>query len=149
MVSDLHPSSATTERRRFLALAKRGAGDYLKFLAVASRLLISVKELALRSRYRRQLWSILRARGLEPQILLIYAIKIAMHYYYAAITKALGEADRADGVMPDAMRSFSRAEHVGSGGRPQLGDAGAEQIVDVDDADRAPVLDHEQCCDAR
>ena len=112
MVSDLHPSSATTERRRFLALAKRGAGDYLKFLAVASRLLISVKELALRSRYRRQLWSILRARELEPQILLIYAIKIAMHYYYAAITKALGEADRADGVMPDAMRSFSRAEHV-------------------------------------
>jgi hypothetical protein len=80
---------------------------------------------------------------------LIYAIKIAMHHYYAAITKALGEANRADGVMPDAMRSFSRAEHVGSGGRPQLGDAGVEQIVDVDDADRAPVLDHEQCCDAR
>jgi hypothetical protein len=40
---------------------------------------------------------------------LIYAIKIAMHYHYAAITKALGEADRGDGVMPDAIRSFSRA----------------------------------------
>jgi radical SAM superfamily enzyme YgiQ (UPF0313 family) len=52
---------------------------------------------------------ILHARGLEPQILLIYAIKIAMHYHYAAITKTLCEADRGDGVMPDAIRSFSRA----------------------------------------
>ena len=83
-------------RRHRLAWARRGAGDYLKFLAVALRLLISVKDPALRSRYRRQLWRILHARGAEPQILLIYA-------------KALGEADRGDGVMPDAIRSFSRA----------------------------------------
>ena len=96
-------------RRHRLAWARRGAGDYLKFLAVALRLLISVKDPALRSRYRRQLWRILHARGAEPQILLIYAIKIAMHYHYTAITKALGEADRGDGVMPDAIRSFSRA----------------------------------------
>jgi hypothetical protein len=47
--------------------------------------------------------------GAEPHILLIYAIKIAMHYNCASITEALGEADRGDGVMPDAMRSFSRA----------------------------------------
>ena len=60
--------------------------------------------------HRRQLWRILRARGAEPHILLIYAIKIAMHYHYAAITRALSEADRAGGVVPDAMRSFSRAE---------------------------------------
>jgi radical SAM superfamily enzyme YgiQ (UPF0313 family) len=96
-------------RRHRLAWARRGAGDYLKFLAVALRLLISVKDPALRSRYRRQLWRILHARGAEPQILLIYAIKIAMHYHCTAITKALGEADRGDGVMPDAIRSFSRA----------------------------------------
>ena len=91
-------------------MRRRGAGDYLKFLAVASRILISVKDRALRSRYRQLLWHILRARGTEPHILLIYAIKIAMHYHYAALTEALGEADRAGGVMPDAMRSFSRAE---------------------------------------
>jgi radical SAM superfamily enzyme YgiQ (UPF0313 family) len=97
-------------RRHRLARVRRGAGDYVKFLAVALRLLISVKDPALRSRYRQQLWRILRARGAEPHILLIYAIKIAMHYHYAAITTALSEADRAGGVMPDAMRSFSRAE---------------------------------------
>src|SRR5262245_28978687 len=56
-------------RRHRLAQARRGAADYLKFLAVASRLLISVKDPALRSRYRQQLWRILRAR--EPHILLI------------------------------------------------------------------------------
>ena len=33
--------------------------------------------------------------------------------------------------------------------RTVLDDAGAEQVVDVDDADRAAVLDHEQSGDAR
>jgi hypothetical protein len=41
-------------RRHRLVRARRGAGDYLKFLAVASRLLINVKDPTLRSRYRRQ-----------------------------------------------------------------------------------------------
>jgi len=54
------PQQCEYWRRHRLAQARRGAADYLKFLAVASRLLISVKDPALRSRYRRQLWRILR-----------------------------------------------------------------------------------------
>jgi Domain of unknown function (DUF4070)/Radical SAM superfamily len=44
---------------------------------------------------------------------------------------------------------LSRRARQGSGGRRVLGDAGAEEIVDVDDADRAPILHHEQSRDAR
>jgi radical SAM superfamily enzyme YgiQ (UPF0313 family) len=102
------PQQQAYWRRHRLAWAKRGIGDYLKFAALALRLLTGVKDAKLRARYRRQLGRIVRARGSEPQILLIYVIKIAMQYHYAEITRALAGIDR--GTMPDAVRSFSRAE---------------------------------------
>jgi len=67
-----------------------------------------VKDDTLRSRYRQQLSRIIGARGFEPHILFIYAIKVAMHYHFAAIAHALAQVEDANGSMPDAGRSFSR-----------------------------------------
>jgi hypothetical protein len=90
-----------------LAWAKRCAGNYAKFLVLTSRLLRRVEDPALSARYRRQLGLIVRARALEPHILFIYAIKIAMHFHYASIVKAL--SDSGDGrAIPKAAISFSR-----------------------------------------
>ena len=96
-------------RRHRLAWAKRGAGNYPNFRLSPYAFSSSVKDRALRSRYRRQLWRVFHARWREPHILLIYAIKIAMHYHYAAITRRLARRIEATVSMPDAIRSFSRA----------------------------------------
>jgi len=90
------------------ARAKLAFGNYAKFSGLAWRLLRGVKDEALRSRYRQQLFRILRARGLEPHILFVYAIKVALHYHYAAITQALAQVGEERGAVPDAVRSFSR-----------------------------------------
>ena len=74
-------------------------------LVVAFRLLRSVADGELRARYRRQLARVLRSRWREPHILFIYALKIAMHYHYAALTRALAEVETGS---PNAGRSFSR-----------------------------------------
>jgi hypothetical protein len=68
-----------------------------------------VDSVALKHKYRRQLARIVRARGFEPHILFVYAIKVAMHYYYAAITSALAKVDAESGVMPDAALILTRA----------------------------------------
>ena len=91
------------------AWTKRLMGNYLKFIVVAGRLLRFVKDDTLRSRYRQQLSRIICARGFEPHILFIYAIKVAMHYHFAAIAHALAQVEDANGSLPDAGRSFSRA----------------------------------------
>jgi hypothetical protein len=57
------------------------------------------------ARYGRQLVRVLRARWREPHILFIYAIKIAMHNHYAALTRALAQVETGS---PNAGRSFSR-----------------------------------------
>ena len=98
-------------RRHPWAWAKRAAGNYVKFAVVASRLLSRVKDRDLRARYRHQLGRILRHRAWEPHILFIYTLKIAMHFHYAALVRALGVRD-ASGAMPDAGRSFSRAKRA-------------------------------------
>ncbi len=90
------------------AWAKRSFWNYVRFTVLASRLLRLVEDETLRRRYRRQLWRVLRARWHEPHILFIYTIKVAMHYHYAALTRALAAAGGGD--MPDAGRSFSRAK---------------------------------------
>jgi radical SAM superfamily enzyme YgiQ (UPF0313 family) len=90
------------------AWAKRSFLNYCRFLVVGSRLLWSVPDVALRRRYRQQLMRVLRARWLEPHILFIYALRIAMHYHYAAITRALAPTKDGGDLMPDAGRSFSR-----------------------------------------
>jgi hypothetical protein len=48
----------------------------------------------------------LRARWREPHILFVYSLKVATHYHYAAIARALAEAEQG-GDMPNAGRSFS------------------------------------------
>jgi radical SAM superfamily enzyme YgiQ (UPF0313 family) len=91
------------------AWAKRCFWNYVKFGVLASRLTSRLSDESLRSRYRRQLWRVLRARWREPHILFTYAIKVASHYHYAALARAL-VADDGSGAMPDAGRSFSRAK---------------------------------------
>jgi radical SAM superfamily enzyme YgiQ (UPF0313 family) len=87
------------------AWAKRCFLNYCRFLVVAFRLLRSVADGGLRSRYRRQLARVLHVRWREPHILFIYALKIAMHYHYAALTRALAQVETGS---PNAGRSFSR-----------------------------------------
>jgi hypothetical protein len=102
----LHQLPYWTEYR--WAWAKRCFFNYVKFGVLASRLLSLVKDGALRSRYRQQLARVLRARWREPHILFVYALKVATHYHYAAITRALSQAEGERGTMPNAGRSFSR-----------------------------------------
>ncbi len=90
------------------AWTKRAMGNYLRFIIIAGRLLRSVEDDTLRSRYRQQFLRVVGARGLEPHILFIYAIKVAMHYHYAALARAMAQVDDGNGSMPNAGRSFSR-----------------------------------------
>jgi radical SAM superfamily enzyme YgiQ (UPF0313 family) len=93
-----------------LAWIKRSFFNYVKFGAVASRLLSVVKDGALRARYKQQLSRVVRQRWREPHILFIYTIKVAMHYHYSALAHELAQVDSKTGAMPDAGRSFSRAK---------------------------------------
>ena len=89
---------------------KRCFLNYCRFVVVAARLLRLVGDEALRARYRQQLLRVLRARWLEPHILFVYALKVATHYHYAAITRTLAQVDDGSGIMPNAGRSFSRVK---------------------------------------
>ncbi len=91
------------------AWAKRCFFNYAKFAVMASRLTSRLSGDGLRSRYRRQLWRVFRARWREPHILFTYAIKVASHYHYAELARAMTAHD-GSGAMPDAGRSFSRAK---------------------------------------
>jgi len=93
-----------------VAWGKRCLLNYVRFGVVASRLLSMVKDEGLRSRYKQQLLRMARLRWREPHILFVYAIKVAMHYHYAALTHAMAQRDESSGAMPDAGRSFSRAK---------------------------------------
>ena len=93
-----------------LAWVKRCALNYVRFGAVAARLLSVVEDEKLRSRYKQQLSRVVRKRWREPHILFVYTIKVAMHYHYSALAHALSQVDEKTGAMPDAGRSFSRAK---------------------------------------
>jgi hypothetical protein len=95
--------------RHHWAWVKRCFFNYVKFAAVASRLL-RLEDGVLRSRYRRQLLGVLRARWREPHILFIYALKVSFHYHFAAIARALQNVGETGGVMPTAGRPFSRVK---------------------------------------
>ena len=92
------------------AWAKRSFVNYCRFLVVTTRLLRLVADEGLRSRYRQQLLRVLRIRWREPHILFVYALKVATHYHYAAITRALAQIEDGSGVLPDAGLSFSRVK---------------------------------------
>ncbi len=91
------------------AWAKRCFWNYAKFAVIAFRLTSRLSDDDLRPRYRRQLWRVSRARWREPHILFTYAIKVASHYHYAQLARAMSVHD-GSGAMPDAGRSFSRAK---------------------------------------
>ena len=92
------------------AWAKRCFLNYCRFFGVTIRLLSFVADRALRLRYRRQLSRIFVARWHEPHILFTYALKVATHYHYAAIARALTDSQGDGAVMPNAGRSFSRVK---------------------------------------
>jgi radical SAM superfamily enzyme YgiQ (UPF0313 family) len=96
-------------RTHRLAWAKRCFLNYVRFVFVCARLLRFVADEALRARYRQQILRVLRARWREPHILFVYSLKVATHYHYAAIARALAEAEQG-GDMPNAGRSFSRVK---------------------------------------
>jgi hypothetical protein len=91
------------------AWVKRCFFNYIKFAFVASRLL-RLKDGTLGVRYRQQILRILRARWREPHILFIYALKVAFHYHFTSIARALTNVSETGGVMPTAGRSFSRVK---------------------------------------
>ena len=96
-------------RQNRRAWNKRMVTNYVKFAVLSARLLTQVEDRDLRRRYRAQLGRILARRPFEPHILFVYAIKIAMHYHYAAITQSMqGSHD-----VPNAARSFSRTHREG------------------------------------
>lgn len=95
-------------RRHRWTWLKYFAGDYIKFLVLTGRLMRSVDDEGLRAKYRQQLQRIVRERAFEPHILFNYAIKTAMHYHYASITRVLGCAGDNAREAADALRSFSR-----------------------------------------
>jgi radical SAM superfamily enzyme YgiQ (UPF0313 family) len=89
------------------AWVKRCFFNYVKFVAVASRLL-GLEDDAFRSIYRQQLVRVLRARWREPHILFIYALKMAFHYHFAAVTRALQKVCETNGAMSTAGQPFAR-----------------------------------------
>jgi radical SAM superfamily enzyme YgiQ (UPF0313 family) len=98
-------------KTRRWAWAKRYVGNYVKFAVLSSRLLRHVEDPALRAKYRQQLSRIVRARGFEPHILFIYAIKTAMHFHYDSIAKTMA-VPGANSDMPVTMRPFAPSTHT-------------------------------------
>ena len=88
------------------AWAKRCFLNYCRFAVVALRLLRFVDDAALRAEIQAAaLRRVIVARWREPHILFIYALKVATHYHYTALTRALAEVETGS---PNAGRSFSR-----------------------------------------
>jgi hypothetical protein len=104
-------------QRHRLAWAAQLLGDYVKFIVISMRLLRHVKDPVLRTTYRTQLARALRALWRNPHMLFVYAMKTALHFHYAAMTRDLGRAMIDDGAIPEAVRSFSRAMPAASGPR--------------------------------
>jgi hypothetical protein len=97
---------------RFARSAQLLSG-YLKFLLISLRLLRHVKDPALKSRYGQQLLRALRVLWCNPHMLFVYAMKTALHYHYASITRTLAHVDDDVGVLPDAVRYFYRSLDYG------------------------------------
>ncbi|MEM7191880.1 MAG: DUF4070 domain-containing protein, partial [Pseudomonadota bacterium] len=95
------------------AWAKRAAFNYVRFGVIASRLISSVKNTALRDRYRQQIARVVKKRWREPHILFIYALKTATHYHYAELVRSISQSDPETGAMSNAGRSFSRRRKEG------------------------------------
>jgi radical SAM superfamily enzyme YgiQ (UPF0313 family) len=99
-------------RRRRLAWAAQLLGAYLKFAVISVRLLRHVEDDVLKTTYRKQLRRAIGALWRNPHMLFVYAIKTAMHYHYAAMTRALTRVADDGDALPDGARSFSRAKLV-------------------------------------
>ena len=69
--------------------ARKRASRFVGFLYIVIKLMQYVPEPELRARYRKQLWKVLRARTFEPHVLFGYALKVAMHYHFSCLSKAM------------------------------------------------------------
>ncbi|MEG6507548.1 radical SAM protein [Methyloligella sp. 2.7D] len=98
--------------KRPFAYTKRATLNYIRFAVVAARLLRHVEDEELRARYKTQLMRIAKTRPLEPHILFVYALKVALHHHYAALTAQLSDVYEEGNVMPNAGRSFSRVRRA-------------------------------------
>ena len=121
------------------AWAKSCLENYIMFAVLAGRLIHRVEDQALKHRYRAQLLRAVRARMFEPQLLVTYAIKTAMHYHYAAIAKSL--SDSIGGPVPEAARSFSR-QRPGRPAASKVREAVRATIGDELISKRADTLPH-------
>jgi radical SAM superfamily enzyme YgiQ (UPF0313 family) len=88
-------------RRRYWAKhpwrgAWAGARAFVMAAAILARLLWHVEEAALRREYRRRLVPLLRVRR-EPEMLLVYAMKCAIHAHVHALTRSMTESEAAVG----------------------------------------------------
>ncbi|HLZ66788.1 MAG TPA: radical SAM protein [Aliidongia sp.] len=84
-------------RRRYWAThpwrrARAGAWASVQAAAILARLLWGVGEADLRREYRRRLMALLRVRR-EPEMLLVYAMKCAIHAHVHALTQAMGRGE--------------------------------------------------------
>ncbi len=82
-------------RRRYWAThpwrgTAAGIRAFVQAAAILARLLWQVEERALRREYRRRLIPLLRVRR-EPEMLLVYAMKCAIHAHVHALTRAMTE----------------------------------------------------------
>jgi radical SAM superfamily enzyme YgiQ (UPF0313 family) len=84
-------------RRRYWAThpwrrTQAGARAFVQAAAILARLLWHVEEAPLRREYRRRLIPLLRARR-EPEVLLVYAMKCAIHAHVHALTRAMARSE--------------------------------------------------------
>jgi hypothetical protein len=64
------------------------ARNFATFALVARRLMRDVPHQNLRTKYRRQLWKLIKTRA-DPAVLLAYAIKCAMHYHHYRMSQEM------------------------------------------------------------
>jgi radical SAM superfamily enzyme YgiQ (UPF0313 family) len=80
-------------RRHPWSWLKMQAQNLVGSVVLFSRLMRWVPEASLRREYRRRVWRLLRARR-DPNLLLLYLIKCAMHYHQYTMTRQMAAGDR-------------------------------------------------------
>jgi radical SAM superfamily enzyme YgiQ (UPF0313 family) len=74
--------------------ARSGARAFVQAAAILARLLWSVNEAELRREYRGRMFRVMRARP-RPEVLLVFAMKCAMHAHVYALTREMARGETA------------------------------------------------------
>jgi radical SAM superfamily enzyme YgiQ (UPF0313 family) len=80
-------------RRHPWSWLKMQAQNLVGSVVLFSRLMRLVPEASLRKEYRKRLWRLLRTRP-DPNLLMMYLIKCAMHYHQYTMTRQMTTGDR-------------------------------------------------------